>query len=116
MKGLALAQQADVQLVAGVPFNALGQELEGIVACQPRQALPESRAHHAQSQHQQLVRAPAGCGNQVKSPADKDLDETVKPVVQDGRQDPGQREKRVAHQMGDDPAHRPGAVVGIFVF
>ena len=116
VEGLALAQQADVQLVAGIPFHPLGCELNAEVPHQSRQALPDGRSQHARRQSQQRGRLPAGGGDQIERPADEDLNEAVKPVVQHGRQEHRQREEWVAQDVGDDPAHRPGAIVVVFVF
>ncbi len=115
VKGLALAQQADVEFIAGVALDALGQKLTGIVARQPGYALSDGRRYHAQGQRQQHRYLPTWGGDQVKSTADKDLDVAVSKIVEDGGQEHEQREERVTHGVRDNPAHRPGAIVLVFV-
>ncbi len=46
VKGLALAQQADVEFVACIALNALTQEYTGVAPRQPRQRLDSSCRYH----------------------------------------------------------------------
>jgi len=116
VKGLALAQQTDIKLVAGIPLDTLGQELDGKVAEQPHNALSCRRRQHAQSQGQQRPGFPIGRGDEIESPPNKNVAVAIGEVVQRGGQNDQQREKRIAQQVRDEPAQRPGTVVVVFVF
>ena len=68
-----------------------------------------------QRQASQRRRSQPGVGDQVEGAADVDLDVAVEEVVEDRSQQRGQWEMRIAHQVRQDPAHRPLAVVAMLV-
>jgi hypothetical protein len=78
--------------------------------------LARRRSQHAQRQTQQRRHRPARRGDKVKPPANEHLDVAVKDVVQHSRQEQAERKDRIAQRVRNDPAHRAGAIVTIFVF
>ena len=88
VEGLALAEQADVELVARIALDALGQELERVVARQAGEALGHRCQTDAGGDRQQapVVAQRLRC-DQVEGAADQDLDAAVGEVVEDRRRD-----------------------------
>jgi hypothetical protein len=115
MEGLALAQQANVQFVAGVALYPLRQELHRIVAGEAGQPLAERAAGDDQRQCQQGGRLPARRGDHIEAAAHIHLDIAVEEVIERRRGNREQGKPDIAQLMGHDPAHWPAAIEMVFV-
>ena len=115
VEGLALAEQADVELVPAVALHPLGHEFEGRITHQPEQPLHGRRGEDRQGQQEERACRPVGRIEQVESAADEHLDVTGGKVVDQRGQHGRRRQPRILRQLGKDPSRRAAAVEVVFV-
>jgi len=99
VEGLALSEQADVELVARVALDALGKEAHGEVAHQTGETLESRGSQHTGSHDEQRLVRPRRLRNQVERTPDVDLDSAIGYIIDHGGSHHQQRQRRVAHQV-----------------
>ena len=114
VEGLAFAEQAEVQLVAGVALDALRQHANCHAVDDVEQAVADKRGHHPQRSARQLGRA-AVVHHGIEGPAHRHSRHALRRGHAHGGEEKHHRQHRVAHNMRGDPAQRRAPVVLIFV-
>ena len=99
VEGLALAQQAGVELIAGIPLHPLRHELRRVVPREPGEPLAGGQRHHDEGQLQQIAGLPARRGHQVERLAGEQLDAAVTGVVQNRGRNHDRGKAGIAHGM-----------------
>jgi hypothetical protein len=109
---LALAEQADVQLLAGVALDAFGQHL----GAQPGDEVEHRAGHDDDQQHDHdggQLRPAVGrlVEHGVEGVAHQPRDHGVEHDHDDRADEEAGQMPRVAQLVGQDPSHRPAPVV-----
>ena len=116
MESHALAQQADIQLVAHFPFHGLRQKLRAKVAAKLQHPPQHLRARHPQRQPGKLFNLRRAGQDSVESLPDQERGDRRQGGISQRSANVDQPQYPVADGMREDPAHRSAAVALEAVF
>ena len=111
VEGLALAQQADVELLARVPFQPLGQRLDGEGVDDVRHPADQYRKEDEQRVLEQGHRVRVRLEHLVEGAAGHRRDRGEEQRSRHAGDQKADQVALVAQQVREDPAHRAGPVV-----
>ena len=114
MKGLALAEQVEVQLVARVTLDALGDELAARDAKWIEDRLRDNQTQNRQEDQEELLGGPIGLEHLIEGRASQRRDSGDNHRGEQRAQKEGGEPALVTQDVRDDPADGAAPVVDAF--